>query len=128
MRKLRVTITVLCALGALYGAVLPSPAGAAGVSPPVADCSAHGKLTRHYSVSELKNAQATMPADVAEYTNCPDVIRRALIAAIGPINGSGTGGGGGSFLPGWVIAVLAVLVLAGAGAGVMALRNRRGSG
>lgn len=117
-------ITVLGALGALYAAVLPSPAGAAGVSAPVADCSAHGKLTRHYSVSQLRSALATMPADVAEYTNCPDVIRRALLAAIGPINGSGSGGGGGSFLPGWVIAVLVVLVLAGAATGVMALRNR----
>lgn len=127
MQKLRVTITVLCALGALYAAVLPSSAGAAGLPPPVADCSAHGKLTQHYSVSELQTALAKMPADVAEYTNCPDVLRRALLAAVGPVNSSGSGGGGGSFLPGWVIAVLVVLVLAGAAAGVVAMRNRRRS-
>lgn len=115
---------MLCALGALYGALLPSSAGAAGVSPPVADCSAHGKLTRHYSPSVLRNALQTMPADVAEYTNCPNVIRRAMLAELGTADG-GSGGGGGSFLPAWVIVVLVVIVLAGAGAGVIALRNRR---
>lgn len=124
MRKLRVTLTILCALGALYGAVLPSPAGAAGVSPVITDCSLHGELTKHYSVAELRSALSNMPVDDREYTNCPDVINRALLAGIGPING-GSGSGGGSFLPVWVIVVLVVLVLAGAASGVVALRNRR---
>lgn len=115
----------MCAFSALYGAVLPTPAGAAGVSPPIADCSAHGKLTRHYPVSELRQALKTMPADVAEYTNCPAVINQAIVAAIGPINAKGTGGSGSSFLPAWVIAVLVVLVLAGAGTAIAAMRNRR---
>lgn len=124
MRKLRVTLTILCALGALYAAVLPSPAGAAGVSPVITDCSLHGTLTQHYSVAELQHALANMPVDDAEYTNCPDVIRRALLAEIGSIKG-GSGGGGGSFLPVWVIVVLALLVLAGVASGIVALRNRR---
>lgn len=104
-----------------------SPAVAAGVSPPVANCSANGTLTHHYSAAELRNALATMPTDVAEYTNCPDVIRRALLAELGSVgNGSGgSGGSGSSFLPGWVIAVLVVLVLAGAAAAAIAVRNRR---
>jgi hypothetical protein len=125
MRKLRLMISLLCAIGALYGVSLPPPAVAAGISPPVADCSAHGQLTRHYSPSQLRTALATMPADVAEYTNCSDVIRRALIAALGPLKEGGSGGGGGSFLPSWVIAVFVVLVLAGAGTAAVALRNRR---
>lgn len=95
------------------------------MSPPVADCSAHGKLTRHYPVSELRQALKSMPADVAEYTNCPAVINRAIVAAIGPIGAKGTGGSGSSFLPGWVIAVLVVLLLAGAGSAAVAMRNRR---
>lgn len=125
MRKLRATLTILCALGALYGAALPSPATAAGVSPVITDCSLHGTLTKHYSVAELRYAQSHMPVDDAEYTNCPDVIRRALLADIGSLNGSGSGGG--SFLPVWVIVVLALVVVAGAASGIVALRNRRGS-
>lgn len=105
-----------------------APALAAGVSAPVADCSAHGKLTHHYSASQLQNALATMPTDVKEYTNCPNVIQQALLAELGRVSGGGGGGGGGSFLPGWVIAVLVVLILAGAAAGAMALRNRRQEG
>jgi hypothetical protein len=126
MRKLLVIIALLGASGPLCGGSLPS-AVAAGVSPPVADCSAHGTLSQHYTASELRNALATMPTDVQEYTNCPDVIRRALLAELGAVSGPGGGGGGsgGSFLPGWVIAVLVVLVLAGAAAGAMAFRNRR---
>lgn len=124
MRKLLLMITLVCALAPLYGALASAPAAAAGLSPPVADCSAHGRLTRHYPASELRSALTTMPADVAEYTNCPNVIRNALVSQIGPI-GNGTGSGGGSFLPAWVIAVLVVLVLGGAGLGAVALRNRR---
>ena len=116
-------IALLAAVGVFCCASVPS-AIAAGVSPPVADCSAHGTLTRHYSASELQNALATMPTDVKEYTSCPDVIQRALLAQLGSVSGGG-GGGGSSFLPGWVIAVLVVLVLAGAAAGAMAVRNRR---
>lgn len=126
MRKLLVMIALACAFGGLYSGSLPGTALAAGLSAPVADCAAHGQLTRHYPASELRQALATMPADVASYTNCPDVIRRALLSEIGAISGGdSTAGTGGSFLPGWVIAVLVVLVLIGAGAGAMAVRNRR---
>jgi hypothetical protein len=126
MRKLRVTVSTLCLLGTLYGAVLPAPAAGASTSPPVVDCSLHGRLTRHYSASELRNAIATMPADISEYTNCPDVIRSALLADL-HLKGPASGDGGGSFLPAWVIAILVVLVLTGAGAGAVAMRNRRGA-
>lgn len=126
-RRLVRLLALLGVLGAIVGAATVSTASASGVSPPVADCSAHGQLTRHYSAAELRSALATMPADIAEYTSCPDVIRRALLATLGSLNGggSGGGGGGGSFLPGWVIAVLAVLVVAGAAMGAVAVRNRR---
>lgn len=125
MRKLLLMITLACALSSLCAGVLPGPAGAAGLSPPVADCSAHGRLTHHYPASELRSALASMPADIAEYTNCPDVIRSALLAQIGSIGGNGNGGGGSSFLPGWAIAVLVVVVLGAAGIGALAVRNRR---
>lgn len=128
MRKLRVTVALACALGALSGVAVPSPAAAAGLAPPVADCSLHGRLTRHYSVSALRKAIATMPADVAEYSNCPEVLNRALLAHLQSLKGGGPSGGGGSFLPTWVIAILVVLLLTGGGTGALALRNRRRSG
>lgn len=58
-----------------------SPAAARGTA--VADCIAHGGLTRSYSVAQLRIAVATMPAHVKEYTDCYDVIQQALGAEIG---------------------------------------------
>jgi hypothetical protein len=123
MRKLLGVISLFAALGVFLAGSVPS-AVSAGVAPAVADCSQHGKLTRHYSASELQNSLATMPTDVKEYSSCPNVIQQALLAELGSVHGGG-GSGGSSFLPGWVIAVLVVLVLAGAAAGAMAVRNRR---
>src|SRR5947209_14146160 len=98
--------------------VAGAPAGslAAGLAAPVADCNAHAALTHQYSVQQLRNALATMPADVKEYTNCSDVIQRALLAQLGALHGSGgSGTGGGSFLPTPLIVVLGLLVVGGAG-------------
>lgn len=120
MRKLLAPFVVMAALGCLFAA----GAAAAGLSAPVADCDAHGQLTRSYSAAQLRNALATMPADVKEYTNCSDVIQRALLAKIGKLGGAGDSSGGGSFLPTWLLVVLILLVLAGAGLGAVALRNR----
>jgi hypothetical protein len=66
-----------------------------------------------------------MPVDVKEYTNCADVIQRALLAEISSGKDPGaTGQGGGSFLPTWLIVVLALLVVGGIGFAVYAWRQR----
>jgi hypothetical protein len=94
----------------------------------VADCNSHTKLTHQYSTAQLRSALATMPADIKEYTNCPDVIQRALLAQIGTTKGGGgSGSGGGSFLPTPVIVILALLVLGGAGFAAYAWRRRGGA-
>lgn len=58
---------------------------AAGAMPSVnaiiRDCLKHGRLTEAYTASELRRAQATMPAAVKEYTNCPSVLEDALATA-----------------------------------------------
>ena len=92
----------------------------------IADCNAHGKLTRTYTVKELRTALQTMSADVKEYTNCYDVIQRALLADIGGIKADGGGGsdGGSSFLPTPLLIVLGVLVVAAGGLAVVARRRR----
>ena len=105
------------------------PAAAAGLSPVVADCNTHARLTGHYSIAQLRNALKTMPLDVGEYTNCPDVIQRALLAEVATLRGDGgLGSGGGSFFPTPLIVVLAVLVVGGAGFTGFAWRRRGLSG
>jgi hypothetical protein len=126
MRKTIVLLTVLGALGAVSQPVFLASAGAAGLSAPVEDCNAHGQLTGHYTVAQLRSALATMPVDVKEYTNCGDVIQRALLAQLGALRGhGGSGQGGGSFLPTPLIVVLGLLVVGGVGFGVYACRRRR---
>jgi hypothetical protein len=116
-------VAIVCAV-ATAAVVLSQASRAAGLSAPVADCNTHAELTHHYSIAELRGALATMPADIKEYTNCSDVIQRALLAELGGLRGSGgAGSGGGSFLPTPLIVVLALLVVAGAGFGVYAWRR-----
>ncbi len=124
-RTLLSAVTMLALVLSATGALVAPPASAA--SSPVADCNANARLTAHYSAVQLRNALATMPADVKEYTDCYDVIQRALLADLGQLKAQGSGGSGGSFLPTPVIVVLVVLVLAAAGFGTAALR-RRGAG
>jgi hypothetical protein len=120
-------LPLVCALIAVFAAPAPL-AQAAGLTPAVADCNTHASLTRHYTVAQLRSALATMPADIKEYTNCPDVIQRALLAQIGTDSGSGgSGSGGGSFLPTPLIVVLVLLVLAGGGFALYAWRQRSSS-
>ncbi len=123
MRRSRPLLVLLVALAAT--ALAPSSALAATTSQVVADCNAHGRLVQHYSEATLRNALATLPADVAEYTDCPDVIRRQLLAQVsGQPSGSGSAGSsGGSFLPTWVIVLLIIVILGGAGATVAARRR-----
>jgi hypothetical protein len=128
--RLQVLIAVLATVAALTSGALAAPAAGASLSPVVADCNAHGRLTRTYTLAELQLALSTLPADVKEYTNCSDVISRALLAqTANHSDGGGSGGGsGGSFLPTPVIVVLVVLVLAGATFAAVAVRRRRDAG
>lgn len=114
---------MILALGGALGLIPAAPASAAGLSPPVADCQLHGRLTGNYSAAELRSALAGMPAYIREYSDCANILQQALLQKIGRLNGGGSSGGG-SFLPTWLIVVLAILVLAGAGFGIAALRNR----
>lgn len=125
-------IVLAFALAALAGALVTSgPAARAAVpASPVADCNAHGTLTRHYTTAQLRNGLNTMPADIKEYTDCFDVIQRQLLAQLGKPQTSGdtspNSNSSGSFLPTPVIIVLVVLVLLAATFGAVALRRRRG--
>jgi len=58
----------------------------------IADCEDDGRLQGRYSNSDLRKARKDMPADVAEYSNCLDVLRRAEVSS--GSGGSGAAGGG----------------------------------
>jgi hypothetical protein len=96
------------AVGIAVGTTLLATPEAAFASPQqvIRDCAQDGKLDRHYSLSDLKNAEKKLPTDVDEYTNCRDVINQAEEQGSGgkshgnshgPVSsaGGGSGGGGG---------------------------------
>jgi hypothetical protein len=61
----------------------------------IRDCADDGVLEGHYTPSELRKARDNLPTDVEEYSDCGDVLSRALAAgASSPGGGSGGGGGG----------------------------------
>jgi hypothetical protein len=128
MSRIRLPVAVLILLAAL---MLPGAgASAAAQSPVIADCNAHSQLTAHYTVAQLRTALNTMPPTVKEYTNCYDVINRALLAQIGSGSGGGSAGkgSGGSFLPVWLIVVLVLLILGGGGYAFLAYRRQANDG
>ena len=117
-------------LSALLGIALNASSALGAQSHVIGDCNAHGKLTRSYSVAELRTTLATMPADVKEYTDCYDVIQHAMLSQLSESKAGGSGGAGGSagsgssFLPSWLIVVLVLLGLSGLTLGAVAVRRR----
>jgi hypothetical protein len=84
----------LLALLILFTLALGATAFASG-GKVVRDCTDDGVLQGHYSQKDLRDALASIPSDVDEYTNCRDVIRRAAFGGAGGGKG-GSGGGGGN--------------------------------
>ncbi len=134
IRRFRSRIALLGALALVVCAfALPAPPAAfASAAQVIADCNAHARLTRTYSIADLREALATMSADVKEYTDCPDVIERALLAALSKKGEDGTPvssqSSSSSFLPTPLIIVIVVLALAAATFAALAIRRRREGG
>jgi hypothetical protein len=129
-RRIHVLIALLGVVSVLGTGVVAVSAAIAAPSPAIADCVGHGRLTKTYTVARLKLALSTLPPEAKQYTNCSDVLNRALLAAIATKKtGRGGGGGsGGSFLPTPVIVIIVLLALAGATFGALAVRRRREQG
>jgi hypothetical protein len=91
--------TLLCLLAALLFA---SSAQAASTTQILRDCQDDGVLEGHYTVADLRKAERHLPSDIAEYSNCGDVLSRAIDAAAATVPRSTPrqgGGGGGSSRP-----------------------------
>jgi hypothetical protein len=130
-RRIHALIVLLGAVSALGLGIRAAPVAiAASPNPVITDCNDNGRLTKTYTEAQLKLALSTLPPEIKQYTNCLDVINRALLAALSVTTGTGTGGGGsgGSFLPTPVIVVIVLLALAGATFGALAVRRRREQG
>lgn len=84
-RQAAAAAAVLCLLA-------PAAPALASGKDVIKDCLNNGRLTRSYSQREYRSALANMPTDVAEYTDCQAIIRRAQLGLGGPPGASqGTG-------------------------------------
>jgi hypothetical protein len=85
--------------------LVAAPAAMAGTrSDIIDDCYDDGKLDGNYSPSEIRDARNNLPADIDQYSDCRDVLARALggtgdkrvggdSGGGGPLGGGGGGGG-----------------------------------
>src|SRR4051794_462726 len=75
--------------------LVPAATALASGAKVIRDCTDDGVLQGHYTQKQLRDALASIPTDVDEYTNCRDVIRRAAFAGGGSGKGGSSGGGSG---------------------------------
>jgi hypothetical protein len=79
-RRLLVALAVCCCAPLFAAAQAQASATAL-----IQDCLTNGRVVGHYSAQDYSQALANLPTDVAEYSDCTDVIRRAQLAAAGPV-------------------------------------------
>jgi hypothetical protein len=58
------------------------------------ECAQEGRLTGDYTAQQIRDARSNIPDDIDEYTDCRDVLTRALLSRAG--GGSNPSGGGGT--------------------------------
>ena len=87
------TVLFACLLAMLV--VAPAAQAQSTRSKILRECQ-EGRLTGDYSIREIRDARNNIPDDVDQYSDCRDVLSRALAARAGGSGASGgTGGGGG---------------------------------
>jgi hypothetical protein len=87
-------LRLLTAIALVFALALPALAHASG-SALIKDCANDGVINGTYTAKDYVDALANLPADVDEYSDCRDQIRRAQLGGAGGKGGS-SGGGGGS--------------------------------
>lgn len=78
--------------------LVAAPAAMAGTRADIVrDCFDDGKLDGNYTASQIRDARNNLPADVDQYSDCRDVLARALGGSgSNAVAGGGAPGGGGS--------------------------------
>ncbi|HET6509459.1 MAG TPA: hypothetical protein VFG42_21860 [Baekduia sp.] len=89
--RIATALALLVALLALPGLAYAGSGDAA-----IRDCANDGKLDKTYTQSQLADAIAHLPADVDEYSDCRDILRRAQLNGGSSGGGSSNSGGGGT--------------------------------
>jgi hypothetical protein len=82
-------------MGMVAALLFASPARAADPIELLRDCVDDSVLQGNYSDSELREAQKALPTDSDEYSDCRDVLSRALSKDDAPKNNDSSGGTGG---------------------------------
>jgi hypothetical protein len=93
LARIRHIPVILAAALAVLAAAAPS-ALAANYHDAIRDCNDDGVLQGHYSRSTLRQARNHLPASLREYSDCADVLARAIATA-----GKSGGSGGGQTAP-----------------------------
>jgi hypothetical protein len=88
---MRLRLRIVTALALLLALAVPALAHASG-SAVIRECT-NGSIKPGHSQKDFADALANLPADVDEYTDCRDQIRRAQLSGSGTSSGGGTGGG-----------------------------------
>ena len=73
----------------------------------------NGNLSGDYTAREIRDARSNIPDDVDQYTDCRDVLSRALLALAGGGGSGDAAGGGGGWRLGGTPAAAAVARRAG---------------
>ena len=98
MRPASVIFMLRLALACLVlGLIVAVPAAnAASTTQILRDCADDGVLQGDYKPSELRKARQNIPTDTDEYTDCRDVLARALAAGVSSRGGGSGGASGGA--------------------------------
>jgi hypothetical protein len=91
------TAFVACLLALLVGA--PAALADSTRTKILRECQ-EGRLTGDYTPSQIRDARNNIPDDIDQYSNCRDVLTRALLAGAADSGGGGNGGGGTGGGPG----------------------------
>jgi hypothetical protein len=91
LARIRHIAIIAVAALAVLAASVPSAFGA-NYHDAIRDCNDDGVLQGRYTARTLRQARKHLPASLREYSDCYDVLTRALAAAAKPGSG-GTGGG-----------------------------------
>jgi hypothetical protein len=92
--RLSLRIRIVTALALVLALAVPALAQASG-SAVIKDCG-DGSIDKTYSQKDYADALANLPADLDEYTDCRDQIRRAQLGGHSTGGGAGGAGGGGT--------------------------------
>jgi hypothetical protein len=89
---MRLHLTAVAFVAVVAGVVPQAALAANNYHDAIRDCNDDGVLQGRYTARTLRQARHHLPQSLREYSDCEDVLARALAAAVKPGSG-GTGGG-----------------------------------